>query len=152
MKFPPCLVTTGWERKQGIRRSQLEGANSWSCPKIKATPYLFSYFFLVQNKPLCTFGQILAPWDPLVKTSFIWLYWIGSRVRECALIMADIHIDRFADTDTLVCWLGANAKQDFGGGLGWTSSIEIVDTMQKSSYTMESILTATIILTLFQPY
>ena len=43
VKFPPCFVTTGWDSKQEIYRSQLEGANSWrldrlqeriSCPDI----------------------------------------------------------------------------------------------------------------------
>ena len=71
---PPCLVTTDLERKQGIRRSKLEGANSWrlhrrqdrirtatcpklrvnvltttSCPYIKVDPYLFSYLLLFKT-------------------------------------------------------------------------------------------------------
>ena len=55
---------------------------------------------IIQNKPFCNYGQILAPWDSLVRTSYI--PFLERGFREYALIMADIPIDGFAHLVTLV--------------------------------------------------
>ena len=95
VNFPPCLVTIGWDRKQGILRSRLEGANSWrlhrrqdrmktairpkirlnlwtqtNCLHFKVTLHLFSYLLLFKTNHS---AHIVAPWDVLVRTSYIQL-------------------------------------------------------------------------------
>ena len=58
---------------------------------------------------MCTFGQIVATLDCLVRSSYPQLHGIVTVIqilqggfRDCALIMADIPIDRFALSRTLV--------------------------------------------------
>ena len=124
VQLPPCLVTTGWDRKQGIQRSRLGGANTWglhkwqgwirtaTCPKIqikfgqqpaglnqncymskntnkiwttsspyfKDNLYLVSYLILLKTNHSALFGQILAHWDTLAKTCYIWLHCIVSLI------------------------------------------------------------------------
>ena len=90
------------------------------CPKnpqmCRKMPYVQkSVFFLFlqesaffQNKPFCTFGKNVATLDCLVSSSYHQLYGIVNLiqilqgVKDCALIMADIPIDRFALSETLV--------------------------------------------------
>ena len=66
---------------------------------------------IFHNKPFCTFGQIVATLECLVRSSYLQLHGIVNlildptrRFGDCALMMARIPIDRFALSGTLVCY------------------------------------------------
>ena len=92
MKFPPSLVPTGcsalgedaWDSELAARRRTW---GSVTCPQnpqmCKQMPFsLISLFFIgigicyFSNKPLCTFGQIVATLDCLVRSSYPQLHGI----------------------------------------------------------------------------